>query len=93
MPETTRLSIHDDPFVRFKDQEPITGLGRTTAYDYIKRGLMPAPVKLGPRACGWRLSTLSEWLASRPKAEGEVAYARRRLMDSAAQADPNQEAS
>lgn len=75
MPETTRLSIHDDPFVRFKDQEPITGLGRTTAYAYIKRGLMPAPVKLGPRACGWRLSTLREWLASRPKAGREVGFA------------------
>lgn len=54
-----------DPMIRFKDQGPITGLGRTTAYTYIKQGIMPAPIQLGPRACGWRLSTLRAWLIAR----------------------------
>ena len=70
MPNATHLNVQDDPFIRFKDQEPITGLGRTTVYTYIKNGLMPAPIKLGPRACGWPLSTLRKWMASRPKGGG-----------------------
>ena len=56
-----------DPIIRFKDQEHHTGIGRTTAYSYIKQGLMPPPIALGPRACGWKLSTLRAWLSSREK--------------------------
>ena len=70
MPKIARFNTHDDPFIRFKDQETITGLGRTTVYNYVQRGLMPAQTKLGPRACGWPLSTLREWMASRPKGGG-----------------------
>lgn len=65
MPNTTLLANDLDPIVRFKDQEPITGLARTTAYSFIKKGILPAPIKLGPRACGWRLSTLHAWLNAR----------------------------
>lgn len=63
--KAAQLNIQEDPFVRFKDQGHITGLGRTTVYSYIKQGFIPAPIKLGARACGWRLSTLREWLATR----------------------------
>lgn len=69
MPTTTLPSNDLDPMIRFRDQEPITGLGRTTAYSYIKQGILPAPIKLGPRACGWRLSTLRAWLKAREAKE------------------------
>jgi len=65
MSHTPQPSNGLDPIIRFKDQEPITGIGRTTAYAYIKQGIMPPPIKLGPRACGWKLSTLHAWLTSR----------------------------
>ncbi len=69
MPNAAQHKNYDDPLIRFKDQEPITGIGRTTAYAYIRLGLMPAPIKLGPRACGWRLSTLTAWLNERERAK------------------------
>ena len=69
MPYAAQPKTYDDPLIRFKDQEPITGIGRTTAYSYIRQGLMPAPIKLGPRACGWRLSTLTAWLNERELAD------------------------
>lgn len=61
--------VAHDPIVRFKDVESVIGCGRTTAYSYIKQGIMPAPIKLGPRACGWRLSTLRAWLSAREAME------------------------
>ncbi len=45
--------------------ERITGLGRSTIYDWMARGEFPQPVKLGTRAVGWRESDVLSWLESR----------------------------
>jgi predicted DNA-binding transcriptional regulator AlpA len=59
-----------DPIKRFADGCRHIGIGRTTAYNLIRSGALEAPLKLGPRACGWRLSTLDAFLNSRPKVKG-----------------------
>jgi prophage regulatory protein len=41
-----------------------TGLGRTSLYRRIGAGAFPPPVKLGPRAVGWRESDVDEWIES-----------------------------
>lgn len=39
----------------------------------VKEGIFPKPVRLTRRSVGWRLSTTSEWIATRPTVgEGEV---------------------
>jgi prophage regulatory protein len=38
-----------------------TGLGRSTIYRLMTDGAFPAPVRLGPRAVGWRWSDLDRW--------------------------------
>jgi prophage regulatory protein len=43
----------------------VGGVCRTTIYDWVKAGRFPRPVKIGPRAIGWRESDIAEWLASR----------------------------
>lgn len=45
--------------------EARTGLSRSTIYAAMARGEFPQPVRLGPRAVGWRESDVAEWLASR----------------------------
>ena len=40
-------------FLRRKQVETRTGLSRSTIYQYIKDGVFPKPVPLGPRAVGW----------------------------------------
>jgi len=47
--------------------ETRTGLSRSTIYQYIKDGVFPKPVPLGPRAVGWLESDVSEWIAGRVK--------------------------
>ena len=54
-------------FLRRKQVESRTGLSRSTIYHYIKDGLFPTPVPLGPRAVGWLESDVSEWIAGRVK--------------------------
>ncbi|HKL56181.1 MAG TPA: AlpA family transcriptional regulator [Roseovarius sp.] len=53
--------------LRQKDVQDITGLSRSTIYRHINAGTFPAPVKLTERLIGWRDSTISEWMASRPE--------------------------
>ena len=59
-------SIQREPaFLRRKQVETHTGLSRSTIYQYIKNGVFPKPVPLGPRAVGWLESDVSEWIAAR----------------------------
>ena len=45
--------------------EERSGLGRSTIYDYMARGLFPQPIRLGERAVGWRESDINSWIESR----------------------------
>lgn len=47
-------------FSRRKQVETRTGLSRSTIYQYIKDGVFPKPVPLGPRAVGWLESDVGE---------------------------------
>lgn len=54
-------------FLRRKQVETRTGLSRSTIYQYIKDGIFPKPIPLGPRAVGWLESEVSAWIAGRVK--------------------------
>ncbi len=45
--------------------ERMTGLSRSTIYDWIAKGAFPKPIKLGVRAVGWRERDIQFWLALR----------------------------
>ena len=59
-------TIQREPsFLRHKQVETRTGLSRSTIYHYIKDGVFPKPVPLGPRAVGWLEAEVSGWIAER----------------------------
>lgn len=53
-------------FTRMPSVLRFTGLGRSTIYRMIAAKEFPGPVKLGPRAVGWRWSDLDAWSETRP---------------------------
>jgi prophage regulatory protein len=58
-----------DAILRLPEVIARTGLSRTNVYRRIAAGTFPAPVALGPRAVGWKLSSVIEWidaLATKP---------------------------
>jgi len=57
---------HMPVFVRMSKLRKMTGLGRSTIYRLVAQDLFPHPVRLGPRAVGWRLSEIHAWSAARP---------------------------
>ena len=48
--------------LRRPDVEAVTGLSRSTIYKWMDEGSFPKPVKLGPRAVGWREVDINDWL-------------------------------
>jgi len=55
---TTRL-------MRCSEVQNAIGLGRSTLYDYVGKGLFPRPRQLGPRAVGWLAEDVFRWIAER----------------------------
>ena len=56
------------PILRRPDVQAVTGLSRSTIYKWMNEGSFPKPVKLGPRAVGWREADINDWLETRDTA-------------------------
>ena len=54
-----------ETFLRRKETEHITGMGRATIYKRISEGTFPKPVKIGKRSVRWIESEVSEWVRKR----------------------------
>lgn len=57
-----------DPILRLNAVLEITAQKQATWYRYMKLGLAPKSVKLGPNTVGWRLSDIKRWLETRAQA-------------------------
>jgi len=53
-----------EKILRLPDVKTLTGLSRSTIYNRVGEGTMPAPVSLGARAIGWKSSSIESWLQS-----------------------------
>ena len=49
-------------FIRLKEVMHVTGLGRSSIYNYMAEGRFPKTVSLGGRAVAWVESEVQEWL-------------------------------
>ena len=58
--------------VRRDEVSKLTGLARATIYKKVADGSFPAPIRLGARSVGWRLSDIVAWLAGAGEAMGPV---------------------
>lgn len=56
-----------DRLLRWKDVQPLVGIGRSHAHQLAQKNLFPKPVKLVPggRASAWRLSEINQWIENR----------------------------
>jgi len=64
----TTSTPSDAPTVilRMASVRRMTTLGRSTIYRLMSLKLFPSAIKLGPRAVGWRLTDIDQWLEERP---------------------------
>lgn len=57
-----------EAILRWPQVKELVNLSRVTVWRMERRGLFPGRVTLGSNSCGWRLSEISSWLDSRPRA-------------------------
>jgi prophage regulatory protein len=65
MSETTAPNFR---LLRWPEVHDLTGLPKSTLYDYLQAGTFPAPVKLSARSVAWKLSEVLAWIESRQSA-------------------------
>ncbi|MCL1040781.1 MULTISPECIES: helix-turn-helix transcriptional regulator [Shewanella] len=51
--------------LRLRDVIQLTGLARSTIYDYIAKKQFPKPIDLGERAVGWLEHEIQDWIQQR----------------------------
>lgn len=51
-----------DRFLRINEVVIRTSLSRATLYRKIEAGTFPGQVRISERRCGWRESTITEWI-------------------------------
>ena len=49
-------------FIRLKEVMHVTGLGRSSIYNYMAEGRFPKTVSLGGRAVAWVESEITDWI-------------------------------
>ena len=54
--------LEERRIVRRDEVSKLTGLARATIYKKVKESSFPAPVRLGARSVGWRLTDIDTWL-------------------------------
>ncbi|WP_318462195.1 AlpA family transcriptional regulator [Photobacterium leiognathi] len=52
-------------FIRLKEVMHVTGLGRSSIYNYMAEGRFPKTVSLGGRAVAWVESDIKLWMAEK----------------------------
>lgn len=68
MPQRTDPSPPEgiDPVLRMPTVRATVALSKGAIQQGVKLGTFPAPIKLGPKAIGWRMSVIKNWLDTRP---------------------------
>jgi len=51
--------------MRLKEVTSLTGLSRSSIYNYIANGAFPPQVKIGYRSVAWRETDVYDWIESR----------------------------
>lgn len=57
--------LSNERILRWVDVQPLVGICRSHAHQLVAQGKFPPPVKLGPRASGWLLSEINNWIEQR----------------------------
>ncbi len=54
--------------LRMRDLTSEYGLSPASVYRWIKEGIFPLPISLGPNSVAWKRTEIEEWESTRPRA-------------------------
>jgi len=53
-----------DKFIRIDEVMKITGLAKSTVWDWVKKDKLPTPIKLSPRVTVWSTIDMDTWVSN-----------------------------
>lgn len=59
------MQVQTQQVIRLPRVLEMVGMSKGSIYNFIKAGTFPKPVKIGPKASGWLLHEVQDWIASR----------------------------
>jgi predicted DNA-binding transcriptional regulator AlpA len=59
---------HEDRLIPLSEVASLLGMSKTTVWEMVRRGLLPKPLKFGPRMSRWRLSDIQKVIAKAEEA-------------------------
>lgn len=59
--------------IRLKAVQALTGLSKSSIYDFMNAGTFPKSVSLGCRAVAWSETEIQEWIEAKLAQRNEVA--------------------
>ncbi len=62
------MQVEEERLLRVNDVTDLIGVSRSTLYRMFKANQFPQPIRIGPRACRWRLSQVLERMNAHPAA-------------------------
>lgn len=68
MPGTANV----ENYLNIQEVSAVLKVSRSTLWRWIKEGLFPKPIRLGPKAVRWKVSDLAAWDRERTEAEAAV---------------------
>jgi prophage regulatory protein len=61
-----------DRFLREAEVKYLTGVGRTTRYEWTRRGKFPAPIRLSKRLAVWSAEDIANWQDEQKRKAGYI---------------------
>lgn len=55
-------------FIKLKEVQQLTGLSRSSIYQFIQDGIFPKQIKIGLRAVAWIETEIHDWVNKRIEA-------------------------
>ncbi len=62
----------NDILLTRRQVEALCRLSTSSIYSFMRDGLFPEPIRVGRRAVRWYASEINAWLATRPRATGDL---------------------
>jgi prophage regulatory protein len=69
-PLESEADVGDDVLLRLPAVKAKTGLGRSTIYADMKKGVFPQPRRISARCVAWSSASIQQWMDARPKTTG-----------------------
>jgi predicted DNA-binding transcriptional regulator AlpA len=69
-PVDHRRIIYIRTFCQMLGRDEDSPLDRSTVWRWIQKGIIAAPLQIGPNRVGWTAEYIDQWLASRPQGMG-----------------------